>query len=137
MMERMKRLVVGCGLLAVAVVRPVYAEPAAPGCCACLIEDHDQAVLAFFCVSPTSEAEFIAAEDRCDGIPTAQLVCQAQMRDSTAVTGECVAQLHESGIICPARPGAPALGNAALAGLAGLLSMLGAWTLRRRAVRRG
>lgn len=34
-------------------------------------------------------------------------------------------------------PGAPALGNTALVGLAGMLGMLGAATLRRRAARRG
>jgi hypothetical protein len=133
----MKRLAVGCGLLAIALVRPAYAEIAVPGCCACLIHDHDQALPALFCASPNSEAELIAAEDRCEGIPAAQLLCLEQTHASTEVTAQCVEQLRGEGINCPAGPRAPALGNTALAGLAGLLAMLGASNLRRRATRRG
>ena len=135
----MKRLVVACALVAVAVVGPAYAAPLPPpDCCACVLGD-DGPPAVFFCVSPASEEEKIAADDRCDGIPFAQLRClfSVTSTDTAAVTDACVEQLRDLGVICPVRPGAPALGRTALFVLAGVLGILGASTLRRRAARPG
>jgi len=130
----MTRIVATCALLALALARPVSAGPAAE-CCACLIEDHDPTMTALFCVSPTSEAEAIAAQQRCNAIPDASLLCVADAFASAGPTSACVQELRGVGVICPAHPGAPALGHAALSGLTGFLAVAGALALRRRAVR--
>ena len=132
----MKKLILGCGLLAVTMAGPVSAgpAPAEPDCCACFIPDHDSAVPAFFCTSPSSVPEMVAAENRCGDIPGAELLCTEKRDVNLAPATEgCVSDLMEMQIICPSER-APALGNMALASLAVLLATLGAWVVRRRAL---
>lgn len=136
-LKTMKRLALVCGLFAlVAAGRVLAAAPPSPGCCACFTPDHDTTDLAFFCVSPRTVQDSIDAENRCGAIPGATLLCSAKFDTTDPATPECVTQLNELGIICPSRPGAPVLGNIALGGLVGLLSVGGIVTLRRHAARR-
>ncbi len=131
----MKRLIVGGGLLvcALALGAPVYAGPVVTDCCACVAAAPGTQV--FFCASPT-DAESHAASERCHAIPDAEFLCVARSAESAVVSDECAALLAENSITCPVSSAAPTLGNAALAGLAGMLSIVGAWRLRRTA-RRG
>ena len=131
--ELMKRLVVGLGLLAVAIARPAYAGTPTGGCCACFVPDHDSDVTAFFCASPITPADDQAVSDRCGAIPDAALICTVMSTDpQSAVTSDCAEQLRLDHILCPDQASVPALGSSALAGAVGLLGALGAWTLRRR-----
>ena len=134
----MKGLALACGIFVAALARSAHAGPAEPGCCACSLQDGDSAETAFFCASPTSQAEQDAVNDRCGAIPGASLLCSARSTDpQSAVTGDCAEQLRELGILCPEEARAPALGEAGLGAAAALLSVLGIWTLRRRATSRG
>lgn len=112
---------------------PAYANGAS--CCACVIEDHDSAVPALFCFSG-NEREMIAASERCKETPDAAFLCLAAAEESPSVSPECVELLREENIICPGVSAVPALGIPALVVVAGLLSLLGAMTLRRRSVRK-
>lgn len=128
----MNRLGLACGLLVLTASLPAHAGGAKEDCCACLIEDHDQAVPAFFCVSG-NERETVAASQRCNEIPDANLLCVARSDESSsAVSPDCVALLREASVICPGLSPVPALGIPALVVVAGILSLLGAMTLRRR-----
>ena len=125
------------GLLVVATAGIVFASPppAEPGCCACYIPDHDSAVEAFFCTSPTSSSDYAETETRCGNIPGAALLCAATQDVTTPVTQTCAADLRQNGIICPGTP-APVVSSTALGFLAILLGAFGAWAARRRSLRR-
>ena len=131
-----KRLAIAYALIAIgAVGRASAGQP--PGCCACFIQDHDTLEPAFFCVSPTNGREQIAAEDRCQAIEGASLLCRAmEAAAPSSVTPECVQELRGLGIACPAHSGVPAVATTAMGGLVGALGLVGAITLRRRTLRR-
>jgi hypothetical protein len=132
----MKRLLVVAALLAMPLARPVFAGPAVPPCCACFVETQPRPAPAVFCVSPMNLAEQITAEERCHDVPDAAFMCSAFDKQQTSgVTPECVDQLRGLGILCPPSRGTPALGRMALVALAGVLGIVGASTLRRRARR--
>jgi hypothetical protein len=129
----MKRLGLALGLLVLAASLPAHAGETDQNCCACFIPDHDTAVPAFFCVSG-NERETIAASQRCSEIPDAQLLCIKRVDEASSVSQECVEELRGESIICPAISAVPALGIPALVVVAGILSLLGAMTLRRRSL---
>lgn len=122
---------ISCAVFLVATVcaGPLYAA-AASTCCACSVEPVPEAT-AYFCATILTSDENEAAQQRCQNeFPDAAFICFA-----SPDTGDCVGRLRESGIQCPDNPAAPALGNMALTGLAVLLGVFGAVTLRRGAVR--
>jgi hypothetical protein len=127
----MKRLGLAFGLLALTAALPAHAGEANPSCCACIIPDHDTAVPALFCIS-ANERETIVASQRCEEDFGGAFLCVKRVDEAFALSPECIEDLRAENIICPDLAPVPALGIPALVIVAGVLSLLGAMTLRRR-----
>jgi hypothetical protein len=126
----MRKIVVACALLVLGTVAAVEAGPPATSCCACFIPDHDSQVPAIFCISTDVRGQFLA-ERRCEETPDANFLCVATASES-AVSPDCVEELLAENIRCPGVNSVPAIGVLGLVVVAGVLSLLGAMTLRRR-----
>lgn len=129
----MRNIVVACALLVLGAVASAEAggAPPAPSCCACLIEDHDTQIPALFCIS-ANERELVLASQRCEETPDAALLCLARSSESEAVSPDCVEELLSNDILCPGVNSVPVIGVVGLVVVAGVLSLLGVMTLRRR-----
>ena len=129
----MRKIVVASTLLVLAAVASVEAGGAPPpaDCCACFVPDHHSQVPAIFCISG-NERELILAEQRCEETPGAELRCLGKASESEAVSSDCVQDLLAQDVLCPGVNAVPVIGIVGLVVVAGVLSLLGAMTLRRR-----